>query len=170
VEVLNSRSEKSFWGQRIYDILKSQEKAKKYYRVTPENSAHMKEIIKRPIPEEYKKIFIEIANKMEQVLLRVNIKELLEYEEESIIIREELPSINFPVYIYTDGHISRAVRPFLSLALKAGAKLIGAAIPACSPYAEIRDIEIYDGHKLLLPIVACFDDTGAYEPTQQSWR
>ncbi len=156
---------KAVWGERFYEILMSQHQNKVYYRVTPENNANMKVILKRAIPEEYKKRFVDIEQKMEQALHSGATTELLAYQEEINAINEVLPPLKFSIQIHTDGQISRAARPFLGMALKASAKLCGASIPMCSAYSEVRDIEIFEGHKLWLPIAACYEDNCSFEPT-----
>ena len=152
---------KAVWGQRSYEIIKSQQTRTQYYRVTSENYSYMNEISNKPMPFEFKKIFVGIAQKMQENLNKSDC--LLEYQIGTDRIDEELIPLSFPVQIYTDGQIGRAVRSFLPLALKAGAQLIGASIPACSPYAEVREISIYEENVLLLPIAACFDDNDAYK-------
>lgn len=156
---------KAVWGERVHEIVMSQHQNEVFYRITPENNAHMKWALSKPTPEEYKKRYIEIEQRMEQALQSGATSKLLAYRQEFETIKEALPPIGFSVEIHTDGTISRAVRPFLGMALRASAKIIGKPIPPCSPYSEVRDIEIFEGHKLRIPIAGCYEDNVAFEPS-----
>lgn len=156
---------KAVWGEKAHDIVMSQHQNEVFYRITPENNAHMKGILGKPFPEEYKKRYVEIEQRMEQALQSGATSKLLAYRQEIETINEALPPIRFSIEIHTDGTISRAVRPFLGMARRASAKFIGKPIPPCSPYSEVRDIEIFEGHMLRIPIAGCYEDNVAFEPS-----